>query len=158
MVRSLLNSTQRCGRKVIPQRFWERKLACEQMLSLPKVAKRSKRLNDVCGGGGVGWGEFEPGDPHVLSCRGRRTRVLPWVYGKVGSWDQRKESGVNQVGEMSKHRGLATTCSPPLGSRKELWANGSLLLLQNIHQHKGSWEHTAVSVTRRQMWEWLGAR
>lgn len=78
----------------------------------------------------------------------------------MGRWGPEIKKGVRcePGGRDEQDWGLVTTCSLPLGSRKELWANGSLFLPQNIHQHEGTWEQTAVGITQRQMWERLGVR
>lgn len=43
------------------------------------------------------------------------------------------------------------TRSPPPAPVKKIWATCSLLRLQNVRQHKGSWDRAAVSVTLGQM-------
>ena len=67
---------------------WERTLDSEQRLSLPNGVEWWKRLNNGR--------EIESWDSLVLSCTVGRTGVLPWVHGKLGSWDQSKESGVTR--------------------------------------------------------------
>lgn len=58
--------------KNISQQKREKNLASEQMFSLLKRVKWSKRLYNGRG--------IESGDPHELSCKRRRARELTWVH------------------------------------------------------------------------------